>query len=121
MSSKYAANVFHVEGKAARVAVDTRWRYYAQLTQVREAVPEWWAWRDLSLKADVHSNGGTLNTLSATEVNSHQIWRAKGSWIREGEFLGSLSLGATKPQVFALTGEKGGLLVQDKASGASRE
>lgn len=119
VKSRYIPGSFQVEARAARMTADSAWRFYPQLRVIRPALSEAISWKDLSARMEILRNGGTLNTFAAHEAGVGTPWRARGNWVRDGVFSGTLLVGVTDQQIFALRGEKGGLNVHERQAGES--
>lgn len=115
VKSRYSPGVFHLSGQAQSGSLRPEWGAYPQLRLVRPEVSDNpVTWRELQAKVDIQANGGQIEQVLGTEVESKQAWRLKGSWVRDGEFNAVLFLGKGKVKSFALSGEKGVLSVQER-------
>ncbi len=112
MTSSFNSGIFHIDGKIKNATTESRWRLFSQLLSVNPQLPPAVAWRNLGFKVDVHKTGGTVQSLTATEVGSGRTWKSRGTWLRDGDFSGVLDLGTgKKADAFALRGEKGNMVV----------
>lgn len=116
IKSRYLPGSFQFEGHAAKFTADSRWRHFPQVRVVRENVGETINWKDLNTRMEVLRGGGTLTSMTATELQSGKLWRARGTWVRDGILNGTLIAGN---QVFGVRGEKGTLGIHDKQPGDS--
>lgn len=108
--SKFSPGIFHLDGKMARITVTPDWSIYNQLQDVMPEAQGEVRFKDLLAKIDIQANGGSIPMGQATlEAPGHPVWRMKGSWIREGQFIAALSTARGKS--FPLSGEKGSLRV----------
>jgi hypothetical protein len=102
-------------------AADSGWRMYPQLHLIRPATTEKVAWRDLIAKVEIQKNGGVVHSAAGYELPTGAAWRGKGTWLRDGDFNGTVKVngGSKRAQNFTLHGEKGALTVENEL-GASR-
>jgi hypothetical protein len=118
--SRFEKGAFHLEGTVKNATANTSWRIYPQLRTINAEIPDQVTWKDLAAKVEIGKTGGTMHSASGVEAQSGRPWRAKGSWVRDGEFVGALTVGlAKKQQTFALHGSKGSLSVENEP-GVSR-
>ncbi len=110
--SRFESGVFNLDGSVKSVSADSAWRHYPQMRSALMAPVQGVTWHDFAGRVEIRKEGGTVPSLTATEGG--RVWRAKGSWVRDGEFTGQLNIsGGKRPQTFSLRGEKGELVVQD--------
>ncbi len=115
LRSTFRAGSFAFDGSVKSASVDGSWREYPQLRAVMLELPSSVAWHDFTARVEIQKTGGTLHGLSAVQ-ESGAVWRAKGSWVREHDFGGTLSVLAGKhQQTFAVRGERGRMEIQDKS------
>jgi hypothetical protein len=110
VKSRYTPGLFHLEGKVNRVSVMPSFTLYSQLHEVYPQAASEVRWQDVIARVDIQANGGTIPLAQGTlEGPARQVWKLKGSWVRDGEFNGTLSTGKGRP--FSFSGEKGNLRI----------
>lgn len=115
--SRFKANVFGVEARAASMQIDSKWVAYPQVKSINPSVGNEVVWKDGQAKLDIKESGGVVHSASAIEETRKNIpWKIKGNWVRDGDLIGILNVGhGSKPPTFVVRGEKdGGLSVQPR-------
>jgi hypothetical protein len=118
LHSRYQGGAFHVDAAIKTALVDGNWRIYPQLHSIRPNAGEKTAWRDLNAKIEIQKNGGVMHSAVGYELPLGLGWKAKGNWVRDGDFNGTLNVsggGAKRAQNFILHGEKGALTVENES------
>ncbi len=114
LRSTFRSGSFAVEGTAKRFGVNGSWANFPQVKNLVKDAPATVDWRDLTAKIELQKTGGTLHSLTAVQEGG-TVWKSKGNWVRDGQFTGMLGLLDGKhAQNFAIRGERGLIVVQDK-------
>ena len=117
--SNYLNGIFHIEGAVKAAMVDNSWRFFPELRHAWSDLPDQVAWHDLAAKVDIQKTGGTVQSMTATEVQGHRVWKSKGTWLRDGDYTGILNvaLQGKKAQSYTVHGEKGEITIEDNVGG----
>jgi hypothetical protein len=114
LHSVYRAGTVTIDGDAKSVVVNGSWSLYPQLRPVLNELPADVVWRSIGARVEIQKTGGTLQALTASQEGG-AVWKSKGSWVRDGEFNGTLTVNhGRRAQNFSLRGERGQLTVRSR-------
>jgi len=114
LRSTFRSGSFAFDGSVKNANVNGSWAFFPQLRTVMSELPVSVNWRDLETRVEIQKTGGTIHSISAIQEGG-AVWRVKGSWVRDRDFTGALSvLSGKRQQNFSLRGERGRLQIQDK-------
>lgn len=112
LSSRYTPGLFHLMGQAKKARVTPTSPVFSQLTVVKPGEEDVFSWTNLRTEVDVQADRGFLHDLSGYEDENREVWKIRGSWVRDGEFNANLVIGGNRKKIYSLTSEKGALTIQ---------
>ncbi|MGE4132645.1 MAG: hypothetical protein AB7F86_13460 [Bdellovibrionales bacterium] len=96
LQSQYAPQTFKISAQIAQVDIDPNWSYLAQARGLRPSLPETVELKDVRAKINVRKTGGEIGSLIGFDRTSGKSWRLKGNWLRDGDFIATLTLPDTR-------------------------